>query len=93
MNIINAKICNPGLDDSVRKGLLNPYKWLSRRERVGELYSACLMNYSGRSYSKAKFLKGLYGSFGHGATWNNSSGNPYVYGAVFNFDFTPDGYV
>lgn len=93
MDIINAQITNPALDDVGRKGRLSPLKWVSQRERTGLLYGSSYRDSAVNSYSRTKFFKGIYNSFGHIATWNNSSGNPYHYGAIFNFDFTPDGYV
>lgn len=93
MDIINARIANPP-DDGGRKGLLNPLKWVTKREHTGQLYNSVHKHsYSAHpdSYSRTRFIKGLYHSYGHGGTWNNSSGNPYHYGAIFNFDFTPDG--
>ena len=88
MDIINARINNQ--DDVLRKGQLNPLQWVCRRERTGQLYGSQL-KHSSCSYSRAKFFKGLYNSFDDSGTWNNPSGNPYQYGAIFNFDFTPDG--
>lgn len=95
MEILNTRMSKPIQDDSAittRKGQFNPFKWVSKREITGRLYgSSHTCPSHAYSYSKTKFYKGLYNSFGHGSTWNNASGNPYHYGAIFNFDFTPDG--
>lgn len=91
MDIINERINNPALDDVVRKGQLNVLKWISRRDRLGELYDTSRQPVVSNYYSRTKFFKGLYSSFGHQSTWNNAEGNPYHYGAIFNFDFSPDG--
>lgn len=89
MDVINSKITNA--DDMVQRGQLNPLKWITRRERTGSFYSPSKLDIPSQTYTRTKFYKGLYNSFGHSTTWNNLSGNPYLYGAVFNFDFTPDG--
>lgn len=91
MDIINARINNPSLDETVRRGQLNPLKWIGRRELTGQLHGPSNIDMASNSYSRTKFYKGLYNSFGHSSTWNNPRGNPYEYGAVFNFDFSPDG--
>ena len=91
MDKINARINNPCLDEVVRRSQLNPLKWTSRRELIGRLHGPSHLDMDRKSYTRTSFFHGLYNSFGHSSTWNNSSGNPYHYGAVFNFDFTPDG--
>ena len=91
MDVINARMNNPQTEEMGRRGQLHPLKWITRRETTGNLYGPAKLDIPSQTYTRTKFFKGLYNSFGHSTTWNNPSGNPYQYGAVFNFDFTPDG--
>lgn len=91
MDRINACINSQTADEVIQQTQLQPLKWTIHRELTGKLYGPSSLDMSGKSYSRTKFHRELYNSFGHSSTWNNASGNPYYYGAVFNFDFSPDG--